>query len=171
MSASAASTAPPHSASINGVAGGSSPAQKQALNQKQQSSIAGSTPPAATRKSFAKRTIKVEAGTFTADRAVVDRFLDSQSVVTRLANWAGRLGTDNSTPPQASTTTGTGAPVASYVPSEALERVADYRRLTFGSNRVHSARYTLLSFVPVNLWEQVVPWSVNSNTSQLYHCR
>jgi hypothetical protein len=151
------------------VAGGSSPAQKQALSQKQQSSTAGSTPVAAGRKSFAKRTIKVEAGTFTADRAVVDRFLDSQSVVTRLANWAGRLGTDNSTPPQA-TTSATGAPVASYVPSEAQERMADYRRLTFGSNRVHSARYTLLSFVPVNLWEQVVPWSVNKRTSQLHHC-
>lgn len=53
---------------------------------------------------------------------------------------------------------------AVYHPSVHQVQVGAYRRHMFGSNRIRSARYTLVSFLPLNLWEQIVPWNKPANT-------
>jgi hypothetical protein len=51
-----------------------------------------------------------------------------------------------------------------HKPSVRQVQVSTYRRFAFGTNRIQSARYTLLSFLPLNLWEQIVPWNKPANT-------
>lgn len=130
-----------------------------------------------------KRVIPFRCGTFAPSSDTdVDEFLGRRGCLQRLTDWAGQLGrgetkgsrderrahgaaavaASSSASPSAAAPA-PAQPAAHLKPSVRQLRVSAYRRLRFGSNRIRSARYTVLNFLPLNLFEQMAPWRKPAN--------
>ena len=140
---------------------------------------AATAAPGAKRRSGApKRVIPFRCGEFApSSDDDMDAFLGRRGCLQRLSDWAGQVGRgeskgsrDERRAQAAASSVGAPAsasaqpaPHANFKPSVRQLRVAEYRRLKFGSNRIRSARYTVLNFLPLNLFEQMAPWRKPAN--------
>ncbi len=106
-----------------------------------------------------ERHIPLQDGSFHVSDEEADRFLASRSIAQRFVDWSQqRQGTKAVAFGAAELLPGhRSREAAPYHPTLSQVRLAAYQRAKYGNNSIRSARYTMLTFLPLNLWEQLTP--------------
>jgi hypothetical protein len=107
-----------------------------------------------------KRHIRMDGGVFAAEPAEIDTFLTSRNFASRARDFLAHLSSGKRRGEVEGKREAASDGAAHFEPSVSQVRVSTYQRLAYGTNRIQSARYTPITFLPLNLWEQIAPWCV-----------